>query len=150
DGAMYGFRRELFQPCPPDTVIEDFVLPMSIVAQGYRVVFEPRAMACEEGVKSLGEEFKRKARIAAGAAQGILRGNVWPRRAAGRFWFVFLSHKLLRWLSPFTGLIALFAAFALPAPLGLYLLAAAAAFSLLALMRLVTSWGHPVLDAPFY
>jgi len=27
DGAMYAFRRELFRPSPPDTLIEDLVMP---------------------------------------------------------------------------------------------------------------------------
>jgi cellulose synthase/poly-beta-1,6-N-acetylglucosamine synthase-like glycosyltransferase len=100
DGAMYGFRRELFTVCPNDTLIEDFVVALGVVRKGWRMVMEPRALAWEEGPQSLVEEWKRKVRIAAGAAQALMRGNGWPTGAPARFWFLFISHKLLRWLAP--------------------------------------------------
>src|SRR5262249_5851679 len=110
DGAMYSFRRELFQPPPGDTLIEDFVIPLGIVRQHKRVVFEPAATAWEVGTESLQEEYKRRVRIAAGAAQALKRGNGWPVGAPLRFWFIFVSHKLLRWLSPIFGILTLVAA----------------------------------------
>jgi poly-beta-1,6-N-acetyl-D-glucosamine synthase len=104
DGAMYALRRELFRACPPDTLIEDLVIPMAVIRQGKRVVHEPGAVGWERGPSSLREEFRRKVRIAAGAAQALLRGNTWPPLSAPlSFWFVFVSHKLLRWLSPVVG-----------------------------------------------
>jgi biofilm PGA synthesis N-glycosyltransferase PgaC len=152
DGAMYALRRELFQPCPNDTLIEDLVIPMHVVAMGKRVVFEPKAIAWEKGVESIPEEWRRKVRIAAGAAQGLMRGNVWPKNAPGRFWFIFVSHKLLRWLSPVVGIFILGAAilswkssaFA-KATLGI-----AAILALLALVRLITGWRSAVFSVPFY
>jgi poly-beta-1,6-N-acetyl-D-glucosamine synthase len=150
DGAMYAFRRKLFRPCPPDTLIEDFVLPLAIVRQGYRAVFEPRATAWESGVTGLHEEFRRKTRIAAGAAQALLRGNGWPLGAPLSFWFVFVSHKLLRWFSPWTGLaMLLLAALSLPSLFGAIVCAGFGAVLLAALLR----WAgvpHRLLDAPFY
>src|SRR5271157_3589456 len=62
DGAMYALRRELFRPCPNDTIIEDFIIPMSVVRQGKRTVFEPKALGWERGPSGLGEEFRRKVR----------------------------------------------------------------------------------------
>jgi cellulose synthase/poly-beta-1,6-N-acetylglucosamine synthase-like glycosyltransferase len=104
DGAMYALRRELFRSCPNDTLIEDLVIPMSILRQRKRVIHEPDAVGWERGPRSLKEEFRRKVRIAAGAAQVLLRGGAWPPMAAPlSFWFVFISHKLLRWLSPTMG-----------------------------------------------
>ena len=151
DGAMYAFRRKLFRPCPNDTLIEDFVIPMSIVRQGFRVVFEPGAIGWEEGVRGLEEEFRRKVRIAAGAAQALLRGNGWPLGAPWRYWILFASHKLLRWLSPVTALVTVALACVSPeaalsrAVLGAALLALAAAG-----LRAVTGWRNPVLDGAFY
>lgn len=152
DGAMYAFRRHLFQPLPPDTIIEDFVAPMLIVRQGYRAVFEPAALAFEQGPQSLLEEYRRKRRIAAGAAQSLLRGNGIPARHSPlRFWFIWISHKLLRWLSPVLGLLMLLLAIlALPALLALLILAAAAAITLLAALRWISHRQHPLLNAPFY
>src|SRR5208282_5732404 len=44
-GAVYAIRRRLFQDLAADTLLDDVVIPMRIAAQGYRVVFEPRALA---------------------------------------------------------------------------------------------------------
>lgn len=151
DGAMYALRRPLFRPCPGDTIIEDLVIPVGVVRQGYRVVFEPKAIAWESGVTSIPEEFRRKTRIAAGAAQGLLRGNVWPVGAPAKFWFIFLSHKLLRWMSPLTGLAVLsLAAATWTHTLSQVVLTGFAALALAALLRAVTGWKSRLLDAPFY
>ena len=151
DGAMYALRRELFRPCPDDTLIEDFVIPMQVIAQGSRVVMESQALGWEKGVASLREEFRRKVRIAAGAAQGLLRGNAWPRNAPARFWFIFVSHKLLRWLSPVTGILVIAAALAWSGnPLARIALAGMAVLTVLAIIRALTGWKHPLVSAPFY
>jgi poly-beta-1,6-N-acetyl-D-glucosamine synthase len=151
DGAMYGLRRELFRPCPNDTIIEDFVIPMQVIRQGKCVVFEPGAIGWEKGVESLREEFRRKVRIAAGAAQGLLRGNAWPVNAPARFWFIFLSHKLLRWLSPIIGLFTLAVAGAsFHEPVSQLALAGMVLLALLALLRVIMGWKQTVFSAPFY
>ena len=151
DGAMYALRRNLFRPCPNDTLIEDFIIPMSVVRQGKRTVFEPEAVGWEQGPASLREEFRRKVRIAAGAMQGLLRGNAWPVGAPLRFWFVFLSHKLLRWLSPLMGLLILIlSALSVTELLSQLLVAAFVLMGSLALFRLLTGWKHPLVSAPFY
>lgn len=151
DGAMYVFRRTLFQPCPPDTLIEDFVLPMQIVRQGYLALFEPRATAWEHGPSSLAEEYKRKVRIAAGSTQALLRANGVPRNAPLKFWFIWISHKLMRWLSPLVGLVMIALALAaLPAMAAMAVLAFWGAVALLALVRWLTGFSSPVLNVPFY
>ncbi len=151
DGALYAFRPELFRRYPYDTLIEDFVIGVEIVRQGKRVVFEPRAMAWETGPTSIAEEFRRKVRIAAGAAQALVRGNGFPRGAPWRFWFVFVSHKLLRWLSPIIGMAALLIALASwRRPFSQLVLAGFLALAAAAVLRLVTKRQHPLLDGPFY
>jgi biofilm PGA synthesis N-glycosyltransferase PgaC len=151
DGAMYALRRELYRPCPNDTLIEDFIIPMQILRQGKRVVLEPEAIGWERGASSLTEEYRRKVRIAAGAVQGLVRGNAWPANAPAQFWFVFLSHKLLRWLSPVTGLAAVaLAAASWGNPLSEMVLAGFVLVSLLSIVRLALRLSHPLLNLPFY
>jgi len=151
DGAMHAFRRSLFRPAPADTIVEDFVLGMDIARQGYRVVFEPTALAWERGPASLSEEFRRKVRVAAGAAQAMLRGNAFPSGGPAVFWAIFVSHKLLRWLAPVTALLMLLlAAAAWPHWLAKGVLAAAAAVVLLAAVRFLTGLSVGLLNAPFY
>lgn len=59
DGALYAIRRHLFVPAPPDTILDDVTIPMAIVRQGYRVVFESAARATEQGSLTAVEEFLR-------------------------------------------------------------------------------------------
>ncbi|MFN7925667.1 MAG: glycosyltransferase family 2 protein [Bryobacteraceae bacterium] len=152
DGAMHAYRRELFKPCPNDTLIEDFVMGMQFVAQGYRVVYEPDATAWERGPETLAEEFRRKVRIAAGAAQALIRGNGVPvSNAPGGFWFVWISHKLLRWLSPVFGILALVCAgFAAGELVPRIVLAGFAVIAALALVRWLTGLSNALLNTPFY
>jgi biofilm PGA synthesis N-glycosyltransferase PgaC len=151
DGAMYALRRELFRPCPNDTIIEDFVIAMEIVRLGRRVVFEPRALGWEQGPASLGEEFRRKVRIAAGSAQALFRGSAWPWHAPWRYWLIFISHKLLRWLSPVIGALVLLAALLTARQtISQAVLAGFLGMSGLALVHWITRWNTALLSAPFY
>ena len=151
DGAMYALRRELFVPCAGDTIIEDLVIPMAVIRQGYRVVLEPEAVGWERGSTGIREEFRRKVRIAAGAVQALARGCGWPKNAPPRFWFTFTSHKLLRWMSPLSGILALiFALLSMDQLVSQVVVAGFALASLLAALRLYTTLNHPLLSAAFY
>jgi cellulose synthase/poly-beta-1,6-N-acetylglucosamine synthase-like glycosyltransferase len=102
-GELFSFRRELFVPLPSGTIIEDFVLSMDIAAKGYRVVYEPQAIAEEAPSANLKEEWKRKVRICAGGFQaiGVFSYLLRPARFSVLS-FQFFSHRLLRWaVAPF-------------------------------------------------
>jgi len=106
-GAGYLFRAGLFQPLPDDTINDDFILPMSIAAQGYRGVYEPRIIATELEVASLSQDQRRRRRIAAGNMQQLIRlvRVLHPRH--GVLAFAFGSGKVLRALSPYLMILAL-------------------------------------------
>jgi cellulose synthase/poly-beta-1,6-N-acetylglucosamine synthase-like glycosyltransferase len=100
-GAIYAIRRDLFEPIPPDTILDDVLVPMRIVRQGYRALFEPRARAHDRISARPEDEFQRKVRTIAGNFQLFARER-WlldPRR--NRIWFQTASHKALRLLTPF-------------------------------------------------
>ncbi len=99
DGAMYAVRRELFRAPPDDTVLDDFVIAMSVARQGYRVMHEPRARGFELNLHELRDEFRRKARIISGGFQYLLRRDMLPGFSQPLLLFNFVSHKLLRWFS---------------------------------------------------
>ena len=109
DGALYAIRRELFEAPPADTILDDMAIPLGIIRAGYRVVLEPRATAREAGSETSMEEFARKARVIAGAVQFLLRrdGSVPPANV--QILFSLISHKALRWLSPWFGGLAFLA-----------------------------------------
>lgn len=97
-GELFSFRKELYQNLPENIIIEDFVLAMDIAAKGYKVVYEPGAIAQEAPSANLREEWKRKIRICAGGFQAINRFSFLLKpRQFNLLSFQFLSHRLLRW-----------------------------------------------------
>ena len=101
DGAIYAIRRRLYQPMQPSD-INDFVNPLQIVAQGYRGLFDAEAWCTEKPAGHFEKEYSRKVRIANRSFNGFLRvpGACNPLKEA-RFAWQLVSHKLLRWFSPF-------------------------------------------------
>lgn len=95
-GAIYAIRRSLFQPVPQG-VTDDFVTSTRVIAQGYRLVFAPDAVAYEPVAKSNEVEFGRKVRIMTRGLQGVLvmRELLNPFHY-GFYSFQLFSHKVLR------------------------------------------------------
>ncbi len=134
NGGIYAIRRHLFTPLPPSTIVDDFVIPMQLLARGYKVVYEPEAVAHEETTEDYGREFGRRARIAAGNFQSLrlLPSLLSPTKGFAAF--AFWSHKVLRWCAPALMALALVAnLFLLQRPLFQATLAAQLAFYALAL-----------------
>jgi len=106
-GCIYSVRREAYTHLAPD-VISDLVQPLHAIRQGYRVVFEERALAYEETTQSTSEEFSMRVRVVTRGIRGLL--SVPTLLMPWRFgWvsFQLWSHKILRWLVPFFLLILL-------------------------------------------
>ncbi|MCG8652345.1 MAG: hypothetical protein MI861_21065, partial [Pirellulales bacterium] len=100
DGGMYVIRKALFQPPPAETILDDFVISLQAILQGNKVVYEPEAIADENGTPSSEIEFRRRVRVTAGAVQTI-RWGLWPSPFGQPIaWLQWLSHKFFRWLSP--------------------------------------------------
>ncbi len=100
NGGIFALRRSCFEPLPPSTIVEDFVLTMRVLEHGHRVVFAPDARASEPACDSARSEMMRKVRIGAGGFQAI--GLTW-RLLLPRFGlaaFAFWGHKVLRWFVP--------------------------------------------------
>ena len=99
-GAFYAIRKTLFSPLETTAINDDYLVPMRIVAQGYRSVQEPLAVSWERETASMEGEFARRRRIAAGNCQQIvmLRHLLHPKH--GWVALSFFSHKLLRTLAP--------------------------------------------------
>ncbi|MFZ4764479.1 MAG: glycosyltransferase family 2 protein [Roseimicrobium sp.] len=101
NGAIFAMRRDLWRACPADSIVEDFFIPMRLLMDGWKVTFEPQAVAWEDLPPLQSDEFGRRIRIGAGDFQALSR--LWPLLLPHHGWaaFVFLSHKVLRWLGPF-------------------------------------------------
>jgi cellulose synthase/poly-beta-1,6-N-acetylglucosamine synthase-like glycosyltransferase len=108
-GAIYAVRRELLEPIPADTILDDVLIPMRAARRGYRVVLEPAARAYDRPAPSARHEFARKARTLAGNFQLFARERWLLHPSRNRLWFQTVSHKVLRLLGPLLLVAALVA-----------------------------------------
>ncbi len=94
-GALYAVRRGLFRPVRAD-VNDDLLTSLRVVAQGYRLVFAPLAVAYEHVVESASQTFSRRVRVMARGLRCVvvMRELLDPLRY-GFFAVQLLSHKLL-------------------------------------------------------
>ena len=99
-GALYALRRSLFRPIPPQTILDDVVIPMQAIAAGTRCLFEPAAIAYDLPSDSTSKESIRKRRTIAGAAQLMVNHPGWLLPWRNPIWLEFVSHKLARLVSP--------------------------------------------------
>ena len=108
-GAIYAMRRSLFERIPAACLLDDVYLPLSAVMAGSRCVFEAGAVAYDTPSKNDRDEQIRKRRTLSGNLQLIklMPGILNPQR--NPIWWQFVSHKLLRLLSPFALACALIA-----------------------------------------
>jgi cellulose synthase/poly-beta-1,6-N-acetylglucosamine synthase-like glycosyltransferase len=98
-GAIYALRRQAYFPLAPDTVLDDFVIPMNARNAGYRVLYDPEAVATEVAPHTVGGEFTRRVRLASGSFAALR--DFARIRLDGVTVFAFLSHKVCRWIVPF-------------------------------------------------
>src|SRR5512143_564229 len=68
-GALWALRRDLHVPLDPRTILDDVAAPMEVVLGGFRVVFEPRALAYDLISDAPRREYQRKNRTLAGNYQ---------------------------------------------------------------------------------
>ncbi len=110
-GCLYAMRRELCRALPPYTLGDDAVLPLGAYLRGFRIVFDPTAIAYDYATQS-GTDWKRRMRTLSGMWQAY---RIYPRLLLPhRMWLHFFSHKLGRLLLPWTLLAAVIASVFLP------------------------------------
>jgi cellulose synthase/poly-beta-1,6-N-acetylglucosamine synthase-like glycosyltransferase len=114
-GALYAVRRELLPSVPEGAILDDVFIPMQVVRQGKRVVFEPRARAWDSPDLGADREFARKVRTLSGNYQ-LVQLAPWLMSGENPVRFEFISHKLLRLVVPFALAILLVASMVLPGP----------------------------------
>jgi cellulose synthase/poly-beta-1,6-N-acetylglucosamine synthase-like glycosyltransferase len=98
DGGIDAVRASLYRPMSPD-LLPDFVLPLRVVEQGYRVVYEPQALLCESSLKEDADEYRMRVRVSLRAFWALfeMRQLLNPLRYPLFAWQLW-SHKLLRYL----------------------------------------------------
>jgi len=106
-GQALLLRRELFRPLP-DCYGDDCIMPLDVRLQGYRVIQDRQAIVYDTMPHSIEGELRARIRMTARNWTGtlsrpaLLNPQRFPLTSLG-----IISHKLLRWLTPFV-LAALF------------------------------------------
>src|SRR4029079_16863653 len=95
-GAIYAIRRELFEAIPGDTILDDVLISLRIVRQGYAIRFEAEAHAFDLASSCAHQEFVRKLRTIAGTFQLFSRERWLLSPMANPLWIQTVSHKALR------------------------------------------------------
>ena len=107
DGGIDAIRREFYVAMRPDQ-LPDFVLPLSVVEQGRRVVYDPDAVVYEAGLSEATDEFRMRVRVSLRSLWALYdkRGLLNPFRYPIFAWQL-ASHKVLRYTAflPLAGLL---------------------------------------------
>lgn len=79
--------------------LPDFVLPLKVVQQGYRVVYEPEAILKESSLSAARDEYKMRVRVALRALWALsdMRHLLTFKKSRLFAWQLW-SHKVLRYL----------------------------------------------------
>ncbi len=133
-GGLYAMRRSAYRRLEECALVDDLLVPMAARGQGLKVLYDPEAVAHDAGPGNIAGQVRRRRRL----AQGSFRALRQVRHTPLGIWtaWAFLSHKLLRWLTPFLLLALLLASFAgLPRQLSLAVWAAGLALVAVALVE---------------
>ncbi len=98
DGGIDAMRKDLYQSLSPDQ-LPDFVQPLKVIEQGYRVVYEPEALLQEDVLIADSDEYRMRVRVALRAfwALSDMRQLLMNSQNPLFSWQLW-SHKLLRYL----------------------------------------------------
>lgn len=87
DGGVDAVRKSLYSPMRPDQ-LPDFVLPLRVVEQNYRVVYEPEAVLAEATLQTSEDEYSMRVRV-------TLRA-LWALKDMSHL-LSFKKHKIFSW-----------------------------------------------------
>ncbi len=106
-GACFAIRKSDFITVPSNFLVDDFYITMNVLKNRKKVIYELNSICYESVPSELGEEFRRKVRIATGNFQNLKAYSsllLGPTTAVS---FCFWSHKVLRWIGPFFIILAI-------------------------------------------
>lgn len=96
DGAIFAMRKNLYQPLLNDD-INDLVISLNVVRQGYRVVFHENLYCFEASSSGSKNEFQRQIRITNRTLRALFRHwDLMNFIKYPLFSFEMISHKLIR------------------------------------------------------
>lgn len=108
DGAIFAMRKSLYRALDV-TDINDLVLPLDVVRQGFRVMLDTEAFCLEEHATTSAKEYQRQVRIAVRTIRALIHHrDLFNLFEYGAYSWMLLSHKLLRFIFPWTSILFVF------------------------------------------
>jgi cellulose synthase/poly-beta-1,6-N-acetylglucosamine synthase-like glycosyltransferase len=104
-GGFYALRKSSYEPISKNILSDDFRICMNVIGHGEKAISNTDAIVYEDVSNSLREEFSRKVRISAGNFQNLKYFSYFLLRPLRIGTFCFVSHKMLRWLTPLLWLL---------------------------------------------
>lgn len=100
NGPIYAIRKELYPALPSHlNICDDMAISMSVLSKGKRIILEPEAVAFEKVSLNLGDEWRRKVRIATGAWGALFFYKKFLIPFFSPIALPLFFHKILRWLT---------------------------------------------------
>lgn len=98
DGGIDGMRKDLYVPLDADQ-LPDFVQPLKIIEQGYRVVYEQKALLKEASLQDSRDEYRMRVRVSLRAIWALfdMKHLFLPGENLVYSWQIW-SHKVLRYI----------------------------------------------------
>jgi len=113
NGAIYATRKKSYLVVDP-IMGHDLSFPFNMVKRGWLAVYEPSARASEKMVPTIEGEFARKRRMMSHTWPIVLRGGMLsPRGYDPLYAFMIVSHRVLRYATPFLHVLVLATSIAL-------------------------------------
>lgn len=104
-GGFYAVRKASYEPLSKNILADDFRICMNVISRHEKAISDSEAIVYEDVSNSLREEFSRKVRISAGNFQNLKHFGFLLLKPFTLWTFCFVSHKMLRWLTPFLWMI---------------------------------------------
>jgi poly-beta-1,6-N-acetyl-D-glucosamine synthase len=147
-GALYSFRRSLYQAQSPRILNDDEVISLNLLSRGYRILYEPDAVAADlEHART----FRQRVRTMAGSLQACseLKSLCASLRTLPLIFF--LSHTVLRLFVPLLLVTMVCLSIRLSgSPVYLSLLVVQLLFYGAAIIGAMSQWRSPVARLPYY
>jgi cellulose synthase/poly-beta-1,6-N-acetylglucosamine synthase-like glycosyltransferase len=99
DGGIDAMRKNLYMPMRPDQ-LPDFILPLAVISQGYRVIYESSAILFEQTLTTSADEYQMRVRVSLRALWALWdMRSLWNLTNFNLYSFQLWSHKILRYLA---------------------------------------------------
>jgi len=101
EGGCFAISNNVFESVPKNFIVDDFFITLKVIQQKKYTLFNKNAICYEDVLDDKKAEYRRKVRISTGNFQNL---NYFKTMLLPFFKgtaFAFLSHKVLRWLTPF-------------------------------------------------